>query len=237
MEGRVSCPDGACPGVVGPDGRCGVCGAITVRCGHCKRYNDVRKSSAERGARFECGNCGSPLLFPATARVASYPEVLRREDGRRGLEPASYPVVLRREDGRTGFEPESPEEGEVIAVPATAVVALPQRAEEPSLDHPATFGRRSAHAVEARVLCPDGACVGVVGPDGRCRVCGRTEEGARIAEESRLAHSSDQPERAKAVRDGGGGLGEMFGCLSYLLILALLVGAVYVPIHFIIKYW
>jgi len=28
---------------------------------------------------------------------------------------------------------------------------------------------------QRRHLCPDGACVGVVGDDGRCRVCGRTE--------------------------------------------------------------
>jgi hypothetical protein len=26
--------------------------------------------------------------------------------------------------------------------------------------------------LEHRVLCPDGACVGVVGPDRRCKVCG-----------------------------------------------------------------
>jgi hypothetical protein len=27
-----------------------------------------------------------------------------------------------------------------------------------------------------RRLCPDGACVGVLGDDGRCKVCGRTAE-------------------------------------------------------------
>jgi hypothetical protein len=27
---------------------------------------------------------------------------------------------------------------------------------------------------ESRTLCPDGACVGVVGPDGKCKVCGRS---------------------------------------------------------------
>jgi hypothetical protein len=27
--------------------------------------------------------------------------------------------------------------------------------------------------VERRVLCPEGACIGLVGPDGVCRVCGR----------------------------------------------------------------
>lgn len=26
-----------------------------------------------------------------------------------------------------------------------------------------------------RRLCPDGACIGVIGEDGRCSVCGRTE--------------------------------------------------------------
>ena len=25
---------------------------------------------------------------------------------------------------------------------------------------------------KARRLCPDGSCVGLIGPDGRCRVCG-----------------------------------------------------------------
>lgn len=27
--------------------------------------------------------------------------------------------------------------------------------------------------IETRQLCPDGACIGVIGPDGRCKVCGR----------------------------------------------------------------
>lgn len=29
-----------------------------------------------------------------------------------------------------------------------------------------------------RRLCPDGACIGVVGADGKCKVCGRVAEGA-----------------------------------------------------------
>ncbi len=28
----------------------------------------------------------------------------------------------------------------------------------------------------ARALCPDGACVGVIGAGGRCKVCGRNKE-------------------------------------------------------------
>ena len=29
-----------------------------------------------------------------------------------------------------------------------------------------------------RRVCPDGACIGIIGGDGRCSVCGRTEDGA-----------------------------------------------------------
>jgi hypothetical protein len=32
-----------------------------------------------------------------------------------------------------------------------------------------------------RRLCPDGACIGVIGDDGRCRVCGRTAGGKDAA--------------------------------------------------------
>jgi len=29
-----------------------------------------------------------------------------------------------------------------------------------------------------RRLCPDGACIGLIGPDGKCKVCGRAASGA-----------------------------------------------------------
>jgi hypothetical protein len=29
-----------------------------------------------------------------------------------------------------------------------------------------------------RRLCPDGSCIGLVGADGRCRVCGRASDGS-----------------------------------------------------------
>jgi hypothetical protein len=35
-----------------------------------------------------------------------------------------------------------------------------------------------------RRLCADGSCVGVIGDDGKCRVCGRTEEQAAAGEEA-----------------------------------------------------
>ena len=34
--------------------------------------------------------------------------------------------------------------------------------------------------LENRRLCPDGACIGVIGPDGTCRVCGRVDDAGPI---------------------------------------------------------
>jgi len=33
--------------------------------------------------------------------------------------------------------------------------------------------RKDDDSLEERVLCSDGACIGVIGPDGRCKVCGK----------------------------------------------------------------
>jgi hypothetical protein len=32
-----------------------------------------------------------------------------------------------------------------------------------------------------RVLCPDDSCIGVIGPDGACKVCGRVAPNAKVA--------------------------------------------------------
>jgi len=40
---------------------------------------------------------------------------------------------------------------------------------------------------EDRVPCPDGACIGVIGPDGRCSECGRAGEGAGTGQRLGLA--------------------------------------------------
>ena len=46
---------------------------------------------------------------------------------------------------------------------------------------------------EHRVLCSDGSCIGVIGPDGRCKECGKEYEGT-LAEE----HFSENEESSPA---------------------------------------
>ncbi|HMG21866.1 MAG TPA: hypothetical protein VK607_11130, partial [Kofleriaceae bacterium] len=49
-----------------------------------------------------------------------------------------------------------------------------------------------------RRLCPDGACIGVIGGDGRCKVCGRPASGAP-AEPPAVAEPAGAPAAAPAA--------------------------------------
>jgi hypothetical protein len=53
-----------------------------------------------------------------------------------------------------------------------------------------------------RKLCPDGSCVGVIGDDGVCRVCGRTEAQAAAGEEAPSA--LDGGDASEGSTAGGG---------------------------------
>lgn len=97
-EQRQLCPDGACVGVIGPDGTCKACGRVAPNWGDERRRG--QRASAE-------------------------------------LEIETAPVETAE-----------------VSTPAT--------------ESPDDF--------EARQLCPDGACIGVIGASGKCNVCGRTAE-------------------------------------------------------------
>lgn len=98
---RRLCPDGSCIGIVGPDGRCTVCG---------------------RAAPGQPGQ--------ASAAAALEPDELGADE--ETFDPSSDDA---REPGETG---------------ETGATFDPQRR-----------------------LCSDGACIGVIGKNNRCQVCGR----------------------------------------------------------------
>lgn len=103
-EQRELCPDGACVGVIGPDGRCKICGAASP----------------------------NP---PPEARSAQAVEV-RAEAAPSAEAPDETAPVRPRDIEGDDFDP------------------------------------------DRRELCPDGACLGVLGPDGRCKICGKPGPGA-----------------------------------------------------------
>ena len=55
-----------------------------------------------------------------------------------------------------------------------------------------------------RRLCPDGACVGLMGPDGRCALCGAEDTKNPVpglgAEAFRGGCTTDEPAEAKGVK-------------------------------------
>ena len=124
LDNRVLCVDGACIGVVGPDGRCNV-----------------------------CGQAAGPL-----------------GEGEATDGPAGEP------------DPVAPDE------PGAAAFDVGDDA-PPDLDD--------------RVLCADGACIGVVGNDGRCRSCGRTAAEVTAAERAAqiMADQANEPAAEETATD------------------------------------
>ena len=106
---RILCNDGNCIGVVGPDGRCKVCGLA---------YEGELPTPAE--------------------------DVAEAAD----------------------------ESNDVLSEASTAGEQISDT-EDPA----AEVEEDAADDWEDRTLCIDGSCIGVIGPDGRCKVCGKSYPG------------------------------------------------------------
>jgi hypothetical protein len=119
---RRLCPDGACIGLIGADGRCKVCG---------------RAAS------------GSPVAAVGDAGEG---------EGEGDVGPG--------DEQESVAEPESAAEHEHMDEQAESEVGVRAEAAE---DGGGGFDAK-------RKLCDDGSCIGVVGPDGICSVCGRKAE-------------------------------------------------------------
>lgn len=52
---------------------------------------------------------------------------------------------------------------------------------------------------EERRLCPDGACIGVIGDDGRCKMCGRADDGSIVVPSAAMAFGSEDDVELDAV--------------------------------------
>jgi hypothetical protein len=144
---RELCPDGTCVGLIGPDGRCKVCGAVGT-----STVVDPR----HRGMR-------SPLDGDESRAPSDGDEL----DDERELCPDGTCVGVIGVDGRCKVC------GARGAGPARAGSA----GSTPGLGAQAESGAVSNSGAEAdededRELCPDGGCIGLIGPDRRCKVCG-----------------------------------------------------------------
>ena len=64
---------------------------------------------------------------------------------------------------------------------------------------------------DRRTLCSDGNCIGVIGPDGRCKECGKPYEGefqegeSRNSEASATLPAADKPEEKSVANESASG--------------------------------
>ena len=54
---------------------------------------------------------------------------------------------------------------------------------------------------ENRILCRDESCIGVIGPDGRCKECGLSYGKVQTEDETRTAEPEEEPAADAAVAD------------------------------------
>lgn len=54
---------------------------------------------------------------------------------------------------------------------------------------------------ENRVLCTDEGCIGVIGPDGRCKECGKLYESSQTEEGSRTEESNETQASPEGAED------------------------------------
>lgn len=137
---RQLCADGACVGVIGPDGTCKACGRAAPN------WGDERK----RG-----------LIDPADDDLDEDADDGEAEDAEHGL------AAHDDDDEGEGDDGEADDDDGYDDVDEDDEDEVEDDVPEPALV-PSSKG-----AWASRQLCSDGACIGVIGADGTCKVCGR----------------------------------------------------------------
>jgi len=148
---RRLCDDGGCAGVIGGDGRCHVCGRASQFWGDERRrgLRDDDEADDDASRRRQARE-----LPAAEGEIAE--RRLCPDGGCTGLigDDGACRVCGRRDD----------------AAPDRVAAVRQDDGGEAAVAAP------DDRAEDDRRLCPDGACTGLLGVDGRCKVCGQRAE-------------------------------------------------------------
>jgi hypothetical protein len=187
---RHLCPDGACIGLIGDAGTCNVCGRAAPN------WGEERK----RGLKDESGPIvtpeppSDPIVPGAPVAIGKAKDWTERQlcsdgscigvigaDGKckvcgRAADgtPADDDDEYEDED-EDEDEDEGDDEGDVADYEeedgdADEDAELRAAAEDLAASLPA---QQDSESGVDRKLCPDGGCIGVIGSDGKCKVCGK----------------------------------------------------------------
>ncbi|HEU0036912.1 MAG TPA: hypothetical protein VFQ53_40155 [Kofleriaceae bacterium] len=184
---RQLCPDGGCVGVIGPDGTCKVCGRAAPNWGDPRRVGLIEPADADEAAETNA-DVIDPLAPEAPAVLGELAEWRERRlcsdggcigvigaDGRckvcgkpAGAASAATAAVDETEDDVNDDEDDDEDDVEDDDRDEAEDAEL----EAAARDLAASLTSREVDD-EPRKLCPDGACVGVIGADGKCKLCGK----------------------------------------------------------------
>jgi hypothetical protein len=151
---RQLCSDGGCVGVIGPTGTCKVCGRAA------QNWGDERKRGLIEPADEEAAASGQEEDDDDEVGGEVGQDVDDDLDDDEVEDDGDDDLDDDDEDDDGDDDDDDEDDADALAadgVEADAVVAAPD------------WG--------ARRLCPDGSCIGVIGADGRCKVCGRQAPG------------------------------------------------------------
>jgi hypothetical protein len=178
---RELCPDGSCIGLIGANGRCKECGKPGTSSVKHPRERNLRSDEevrAELEANIQTGDiAGAPAdlderrLCPDGACIG----VIGPDNrcGECGTDAGPAPAA----EAEAESESESESEAESESEPESESEA---EAESEARSEPDPGAGESALEAEDdlddRQLCPDGGCIGLIGPNGRCKECGRQAE-------------------------------------------------------------
>lgn len=194
---RQLCPDGACIGVIGSDGLCKVCGRAAQGWGDERKRGLVADSAPgdddlDEGEDYDDEDDEDELdddedqdddIYDEDHPInPSSPAVLGAlaEWNERRLCVDGACIGLLGDDGLCKVCGKAGSKAKPKATAANDDAALEAAAAD--LASSAIAGEVASiapavgiddEALEERKLCPDGSCVGVIGADGHCKVCGK----------------------------------------------------------------
>ena len=189
FEERRLCPDGGCVGLLDARGVCKVCGAVGAAAGRKKKGGKVGELSRPvpamvAGAVGEVDPvAGAEAEAEGESEAASdsdsNAEAGSGSDGDSELDDDSYG---ERDDMEGEADDDDDGEGDDDGGEGDDDAADDGEDEDEAgdakgdVDDVAVRAARDDDAGEDRELCPDGGCIGLIGADGRCKVCGRAGE-------------------------------------------------------------
>ena len=200
---RELCPDGNCTGLIGPEGTCKVCGRAAPNWGEERKrgletaaeeddeYEDDDEEETPDpivpGVKVETSTWSARSLCPDGACIGLIgPDGKCKECGKTGVpggadaedEYEEDDEYADEDDGDEEYEDEDDEGDEQDDELAAAADELAGIAPSDEVERVDAIAKSAADDEDEgdRKLCPDGACIGLIGPDGTCKTCGKAAE-------------------------------------------------------------